>query len=497
MGLFDKGVEQKDFDEFKAEINQRLSELSEEIRRKITDDEATASQSAKNAHEAEQRIRETEKFVSKAVLDLETYRDQALVEVQRLQEQILSNSEANQTLATSIEKNNQLSAELFAGKSKIDEFLIEIRNTHEQITESLAAANKLPESVAEIGALAEASRKQSEDLQSLLNHSMKRKADIDDLHKSICGYEIKNSEGVSEHVDGLKDELEKSYTSVSSRTDKLSDVLDEVTSEIAEKHKEQLSEELVKFEEFITDSNEKVVAVSDQLKALLPGAMAAGLSAAYEEKKTDEETALKGYNLGFRLAILGLVFVSLIPLAVDVYLLNWKGADLVKVLQDTPNLIISILPLYFPVLWLAYSTNKRLNLSKRLIEEYTHKAVLGKTFSGLSNQIDSLPQESLVKDELRTRLLFNILQVSAENPGKLITNYQKSDHPLMEALETSAKLSDAVDALSKIPGFSSIAKRLSAKSDELLRAQENKVDFGLATQDVLEPVDDKMHGEKK
>jgi hypothetical protein len=216
-----------------------------------------------------------------------------------------------------------------------------------------------------------------------------------------------------------------------------------------------------------------------------------------KKKKTDEETALKGYNLGFRLAILGLVFVSLIPLAVDVYLLNWKGADLVKVLQDTPNLIISILPLYFPVLWLAYSTNKRLNLSKRLIEEYTHKAVLGKTFSGLSNQIDSLPQESLVKDELRTRLLFNILQVSAENPGKLITNYQKSDHPLMEALETSAKLSDSVDALSKIPGFSSIAKRLSAKSDELLRAQERKVDVGLATQDVLEPEDDKMHGEKK
>ena len=168
----------------------------------------------------------------------------------------------------------------------------------------------------------------------------------------------------------------------------------------------------------------------------------------------------------------------------------WKGADLIQVIQDTPNLIISILPLYFPVLWLAYSTNKKLNLSKRLIEEYTHKAVLGKTFSGLSNQIETLPHESAVKDELRTRLLFNVLQVSSENPGKLITNYQKSDHPLMEALENSAKLSESVDALTKIPGLSSIAKKLSEKSDEIFRTQQKKVDTGLAAQEALASSDE-------
>jgi uncharacterized coiled-coil DUF342 family protein len=486
MGWLDKGVEQKDFDEFKAEINQRLLELTEEVRRTITEDEAAAHQSALNASAAEQRIQSAESVVSSAISDLEEYRNQALLELQKLQEKISSNSEANQTLAASIEKNNQLSADLLTEKTKIDEFVVGIKHTHEQITEALSEANTLPESVAETREIVEAARKLSDDLQNLLNHSIKRKADIDDLHKDIYGYEIKNSDGVPERVDGLKDELEKSYGEVSNQTEKLAERLDEVTREIAGKHKKQLSEELTKFEKLVTDSSEKVATVSDQLKALMPGAMAAGLSAAYEAKKTEEETALKGYELGFRWAIGGLVLVSLIPLAVDVYLLNWKGVDLVKVLQDTPNLIISIFPLYFPVLWLAYSTNKKLNLSKRLIEEYTHKAVLGKTFSGLSNQIDNLPEENLVKDELRTRLLFNILQVSAENPGKLITNYQKSDHPLMEALENSAKLSDSFDALSKIPGLSSVFKKLSAKSDELLREQEKKVSGGLAAQDTLE-----------
>lgn len=490
MGWLDKGVDPKDFDAFKVEVNRRLNELGEEIRKKVTDDEAAAHLSAQSAQAAELRIRATEGAVTTALSDLEKYRDQALVELQGLQKQVVTNNESNKALAVSIEQNKQLNGQVLAAKAQVDEFLASITQSHSKIAAALAEAQKLPEFVESTKKLVSESKALSDSLQSLLNHSMKRKADIDELHKSICGYEVKNSEGVSERIDGLKDELEKAYKAVAGQTESLVTKISELTGEITEAHKKQLNEELAAFGKLVKESNEKVTAVSDQLKALLPGAMAAGLSAAYEAKKTDEETALKGYELGFKWAIGGLVCVSLVPLGVDVYLLNWRGADLLQVLQDTPNLIVSILPLYFPVLWLAYSTNKKLNLSKRLIEEYTHKAVLGKTFSGLSNQIESLPHESAVKDELRTRLLFNVLQVSAENPGKLITNYQKSDHPLMEALENSAKLSQSVDALAKIPGFSSIAKKLSVKSDELLRQQQRNVDVGLAAQDALEPTED-------
>lgn len=489
MGWLDKGVDPEDFGAFKVEVNQRLNGLTNEIQRKITDDEAAANLSAQNAQAAEQRIIATEGAVTAALGDLEKYRDQALAELQNLQQQISTNSESNKTLSDHIEQNKQLHDQLLSAKVQVDEFVSSITQSHTKISAALNEAQKLPESVEATRKLVDESKELSNNHQSLLSHSMKRKADIDELHKSICGYDVKNSEGVSEHVDGLKDELENSYKSISDQTDFLDVRINELTDEITESHKKQLSEELLAFGNLVEESNEKVSAISGQLQALLPGAMAAGLSAAYEAKKNDEETSLKGYERGFNWAIGGMALVSLIPLAVDVYLLNWKGADLIQVIQDTPNLIISILPLYFPVLWLAYSTNKKLNLSKRLIEEYTHKSVLGKTFSGLSNQIETLPHESAVKDELRTRLLFNVLQVSSENPGKLITNYQKSDHPLMEALENSARLSDSVDALTKIPGLSSIAKKLSEKSEELLREQQKKVDIGLAAQDALVPSD--------
>jgi hypothetical protein len=62
-----------------------------------------------------------------------------------------------------------------------------------------------------------------------------------------------------------------------------------------------------------------------------------------------------------------------------------------------------------------------------LIEEYTHKGVLSKTFEGLATQIEELG-DSETSNELRVKLLFNLLHVNSENPGKLISDYKTTDH---------------------------------------------------------------------
>lgn len=111
--------------------------------------------------------------------------------------------------------------------------------------------------------------------------------------------------------------------------------------------------------------------------------------------------------------------------------------------------------------------------------------MLGKTFSGLSNQIDALPKEHEVTQELRLRLLYNVLQVSAENPGKLITDYSKADHPVMEALENSSRLSGSIEAIQKIPGFSRLAEFLSARQAGMAAAEANKVADGLEVAKAL------------
>jgi hypothetical protein len=119
-----------------------------------------------------------------------------------------------------------------------------------------------------------------------------------------------------------------------------------------------------------------------------------------------------------------------------------------------------------------------MNLSKRLSEEYSHKEVLSKTFEGLSTQINNISDQT-VSTDLRNKLLYNILEVSSENPGKLISDYNKSDHPLMDALEKSVKLATAFEKLGRIPGFSKLAKVMDKKSKAILNDEDKKANIGM------------------
>lgn len=135
--------------------------------------------------------------------------------------------------------------------------------------------------------------------------------------------------------------------------------------------------------------------------------------------------------------------------------------------------------MYIPILWFTYSANKKLNLSKRLIEEYSHKEVLSKTYEGLSTQIGSLdnPEQS---EELRFRLLSNFLQASSENPGKLISNYETSDHPVMEALEQSYKLQMTVDRVANIPGMGKFATIIEKNSKKKIAKKEDIINKAIS-----------------
>lgn len=492
MGVFDKGVEPAEFDKFKKEVKAQLDLLMQEIKLKASDSEDTARAAADRALEIEKKIKAVDTEVVSAITTLDGYVSEAKSNLDSIKSVNATFSESEKLVAAILKGSEDVSAQIVGLKQSATTTCEEITSDFSVVKSALAEAAKLPEQVEIIKKLHDASSSANGDIDSLLTHAVKKKSEIDELHRKIIGSDIKSTDGTVVHVDGLIDVLNGAYTEIEAKAVSLDDEVQQLVASITSKHTDQLDKDKEKFEALVFESSEKYATVNDQLMGLLPGAMAAGLSAAYENKKLEEIKSLEKYELAFKVAIGLMVAVSLIPFGVDAYQLIGQGAGLVQVIQNTPSLMIAILPLYFPVLWLAYSSSKKLNLSKRLIEEYTHKAVLGGTFSGLSNQIESLPRESLVRDELRTRLLFNLLQVSSENPGKLITDYNKSDHPLMDALENSAKLSDSIETLSKLPGFSAIAKKLAARTDEILSNEAKKVADGIAAQDQLEKPIDKI-----
>lgn len=217
---------------------------------------------------------------------------------------------------------------------------------------------------------------------------------------------------------------------------------------------------------------------------MLPAALTAGLSHAYQKKREDEEEVSKKANKSFTIAIVFLSLFSLLPIAIGLFLLLKLDYAITDVIYQIPRLVMLIVPLYIPMLWMGTTANKQLKLSKRLIEEYSHKEVLSKTFEGLSKQIDCIKEKN--SSELRIKLLYNVINMTSNNPGQLIKGFDQSDHPLVEVLNNSAHLNQSLDKFAKIPGVGIIIdkikpllnKKTSEKAEELNKAVRNVNDIG-------------------
>ena len=503
MGPFDKNVKKEVFESFRAAVQQELQGIRETLSRANASHEQTIAalraEVAAKTPESEAQVHEA---AAKAKVSLDKLNDHigtveewlsgadqakqeldaVLVEASQRQHSI---SDIASKLSDIDKSSESLLADITAKADESQRKALSVSSLTEALEAKLDKAKSLPASLAEIEEWHEKASQDQKNIQALMAHAMKRKAEIDDLHKEVLGYEVKDADGKVERIDGLNDVLTRTYEDIAGRAVGLREEIDGLVASLEKEHLAHFAQQQTQFEELLAKSEEKVTQVSGELTNLLPGALAEGLSAAYEGKKNDETLSLRQFEKSFSNTITAMIAVAVIPFCVDAYLLVIKERDLVEVIKETPSLIAAILPLYLPVLWLAYSTNKKINLAKRLIEEYTHKAVLGKTFSGLANQIEALPKDGSMREELRGKLLLNLLDVSAENPGKLISDYNKADHPLMDALENSSKLSKSVEVLSKIPGMSSIVKVIESRTEKALSAQAIKVADGLSDQHNL------------
>lgn len=463
----------------------RINDLEVLLKQKTSDLEESARTAALKTTEHQAAAESSLKTINEILSLQESLKKDVEEDVSKLKELQQITKSTNTELGEKIREVIQLHTNSVADQKKISEVIVSIEASKQTILDHLEKTKNIPEDTQKLEKLLENAESNSSSINGLLSQSSKRKQDIEDLYKKIYGEDIKTEDGKISHTNGIKDELQNTYKALSLEIQTLQDIIDNKTKIIEDAHNNSIAQREENVKEIISSAKAEIDSVTIELKNLLPGGLAAGLSAAYESKTGEKKKDLKRFESTFKTTIGLLVAVSLIPFLIDIYLLALKNKELTSVIKDTPHLIISILPLYFPILWLAYSYAKKINLSKRLIEEYTHKAVLGKTFSGLSHQIESLPKDSPVRNELWTKLLYNVLQVSSENPGKLITDYNKADHPLMEVLESSSKLSKSLDVLSKIPGFSSIAQTLTEKNEKSLAAQGDSVKSGLDANESL------------
>ena len=450
---------------------EKVVALEEAVNKKTSDYEKEAKQSSRKASEFRNRSEEA-KIHSVGYLEEIKSR---LTEVKRnhtLSTSFVRKIEELQTesdKACKIITNNNI--EITERKTEIDGYLTDLEKLFKNYTE-------FSEKISKLETINKSSVELSSKIETVYKSLLSRKKEIDELYIEIFGFnEVDKETGEEERITGLKTKLENAFNSLKLDIQNAENDLElykvdskNELSKFIENTEKQYTQVQSKWENKYKD-------IYKQIEELLPNALTTGLSYAYSDKKKNEEIESKKLFNRFKWGIIGMTLVSLIPLSVSLKSFV-DGVPLEDVIIRMPRLVFSILPLYIPALWVAYSSNKKLNLSKRLIEEYTHKEVLSKTFEGLAKQINDI-EDYDVSSDLKNKLLYNILEVSSENPGKLISDYNKSDHPLMDALDKSVKLANAVDKLSQVPGLSKLTTLLDIKAKKVLDDVSSDVEEGV------------------
>lgn len=444
--------------EIQKSVSLRLNELQQGLERKTSDYEKEAkyssaqvtkyknksAQSAKEAEDNSARAGEllaTAETLTTKVEDVGTLYESAIQKSQRFQTEYNALTEKKSTLEESISEAENTVAEALSKLEGTSEISEQTENLH-TTAESLSTK-----------------------IRSIHTQSAKKLQELTDTYDEVFGYTSLDEETQEEiTTPGKLASLETSYDGLKAHTKEVSDELSKLKEE-----------QLTNFESFRDEQEGDFDSLKKQIRDLLPDAMTAGLSHAYETKRISEVEEGATASLTFKRSIVSLSVISVIPVLVSLYSLLFDNKGIDDVLKNIPQVVLAIIPLYAPAFWFAIAASKRVKLAKRLSEEYAHKEALSKTFEGLSQQISEL-EESEATRELRVRLLYNIISVSSENPGRLISDYNSSDNPITDVLDRSVALSESLEKLTTVPGFGKIVTKLNQKNAKKVQELEKAVE---------------------
>lgn len=346
---------------------------------------------------------------------------------------IVSYKENKTLLANSIKKAEEIEQkhnEIIENANAISTEQIKIQSVQSQVNNALTNAQN---SENQIKLLESNSTTSLNKINDMLSKSTELKTEISDLYDDVFGYETESGE----HEEGLKEELDNTYNELSENMKILSQ-----NFILLKKDKE---DELNKV---ISEAREKHEAIVAEIRSHLPDGVAAGLAGAYNEKKETETQTMEEAYKKFDSLLKWMVGVAVLPFLVYVIWL-FNGKPLEEIIKAIPNMTFAVLPLYAPLVWLGIHLNKKINLSKKLIEEYAYKEAISKAVTGISEQIKLIKDEK-TSQEIYENLIRLVISASADNPGKCITEYNKCDNPVVEMLSDPQKFEKLFE---KTPGM--------------------------------------------
>lgn len=278
-----------------------------------------------------------------------------------------------------------------------------------------------------------------------------KKSEIEEASRSI----IMNRDEATNHIN----EIEESKQSILENKEEINQILENIELETKELNKfyiksfgseddsgeleggikqelEQLQDDLIEFE---GQQKTKYNALNDEIETLLPGATSAGLATAFKDMKDSFKWPSRIASWAF--------YFSLIVMMIATFATMIESFEFWKItfisIGDWQNVLRSMttkLPLFVPIIWIAYYSTKRRSEYKRLEQEYAHKETLAKSYQSFKKQIEVM---DMGNQDLLLKLLDKSIESLAYNASETLSRKHGDKMPIHEIIQST------VDAVTK------------------------------------------------
>lgn len=171
----------------------------------------------------------------------------------------------------------------------------------------------------------------------------------------------------------------------------------------------------------------------DTITSLLPGATAAGLAHAFDDRR---KTFLKPGERWQTVFVISIVLLVLLALS-GLWNVYSTGASLTW--DELGRLWLARLPIAGALIWLAMHASREAALAKRLEEDYGYKAAIAASFQGFQKQMADIVNSTTENSPLG-KLCGDTLATIANPPGRIYERHQLSITPSDELVSGAAQV---------------------------------------------------------
>lgn len=160
-----------------------------------------------------------------------------------------------------------------------------------------------------------------------------------------------------------------------------------------------------------------------KVESLLPGATSAGLAKAYADQKTTYTKPELIWSIVTVTAMLGITILGYI---------TFLDANSVSGVAEAFALLITRLPIFLGVTWLAIYSGKQQSQSGRLRQEYAHKETMARSLEGYKREIEGLTDNN--PESVLNKFMSNAVDSVAFNPSITLDKKHENKPPFVQSL---------------------------------------------------------------